>query len=59
VDFAALGVYGRARGTSYAAPIVAARLARERSINDLAQAARDLGANGRDDVYGYGLVEQR
>lgn len=27
VDFAALGVHGRARGTSYAAPIVAARLA--------------------------------
>jgi hypothetical protein len=60
VDFAALGVYGRARGTSFAAPIVAARLAaRERSIAELAQAARDLGASGRDDVYGYGLVESR
>ncbi|MGD9981504.1 MAG: S8 family serine peptidase [Hyphomonadaceae bacterium] len=67
VDFAALGVHGRARGTSYAAPIVAARLAvlandataAPRSINDLAQRARDLGANGRDDVYGYGLVESR
>jgi hypothetical protein len=66
VDFAALGVYGRARGTSYAAPIVAARLATlvygsdaQRSVSDLAQHARDLGARGRDEVYGYGLVEAR
>jgi Subtilase family len=66
VDFSALGVYGRARGTSYAAPIVAARLAiivqtsrangAEQGVADLAQHARDLGARGRDDVYGYGLV---
>jgi hypothetical protein len=60
VDFAALGVHGRARGTSYAAPIVAARLAVvEGSVADLARRARDLGADGRDDVYGYGLVEPR
>ncbi|OQW58555.1 MAG: hypothetical protein A4S17_03735 [Proteobacteria bacterium HN_bin10] len=63
VDFAALGVHGRARGTSYAAPIVAARLATlangQRSIADLAADARDLGADGRDDVYGHGLVEVR
>jgi subtilisin family serine protease len=66
VDFAALGMHGRARGTSYAAPIVAARLANlvhgsdaQRSVSDLAQHARDLGARGRDEVYGYGLVEAR
>lgn len=66
VDFAALGIYGRARGTSYAAPIVAARLATlvhgsnaQRSVSDLAQRARDLGPRGRDDVYGYGLIEAR
>lgn len=66
VDFAALGVYGRARGTSYAAPIVAGQLAvlasdrrGERSISELAQRARDLGANGRDEVYGFGLIETR
>lgn len=69
VDFAALGVHERLRGTSYAAPLVAGRLARdlntpgaegaERSISALAQQARDLGRRGRDDVYGYGLVEMR
>jgi hypothetical protein len=67
VDFAARGVHGRARGTSYAAPIVAARLATllngadsgaaRRGVAELARRARDLGARGRDDVYGYGLVE--
>lgn len=69
VDFAALGIHDRARGTSYAAPIVAARLAglmngsdevsARQSIADLTQRARDLGANGRDDIYGYGLVDAR
>lgn len=66
VDFAALGVYGRARGTSYAAPIVAARLATQLAAphDEIAQnaivylrtQARDLGARGRDNVYGYGLI---
>jgi subtilisin family serine protease len=66
VDFAALGVVGRVRGTSYAAPIVAGMLANhaaqpspgaaERAIAALASQARDLGARGRDDVYGAGLV---
>lgn len=66
VDFAALGVHGRARGTSYAAPLVAARLATQLNTPDAATAqdvvnamrnqARDLGARGRDDVYGYGLI---
>lgn len=66
VDFAAIGVQGRARGTSYAAPIVAARLAArlqapgasaaQNAINAMRSDARDLGAQGRDDVYGYGLI---
>jgi len=66
VDFAALGVRGRVRGTSYAAPIVAARLAAnlpspsatsaQTAITALRGEARDLGARGRDDVYGYGLI---
>lgn len=66
VDFAAIGVQGRARGTSYAAPIVAARLAArlpapgasaaQNAIATLRGDARDLGARGRDDVYGYGLI---
>lgn len=66
VDFAALGVQGRVRGTSYAAPIVAARLATslpspsasaaQNAISSVRNDARDLGARGRDDVYGYGLI---
>lgn len=66
VDFAALGVQGRVRGTSYAAPLVAARLAANLPAPSAASAqnaiaavrgqARDLGARGRDDVYGYGLI---
>jgi hypothetical protein len=66
VDFAALGVHGRVRGTSYAAPLVAAHLAAQLSAPEPARAqsavaairnqARDLGARGRDNIYGYGLV---
>jgi len=54
------------RGTSYAAPIVAGLLAARLAAPDPARArsalaslqseARDLGARGRDNVYGYGLV---
>jgi hypothetical protein len=54
------------RGTSFAAPVVAMQLAarvsapdtaqRERALADLANAAVDLGKNGRDDVYGAGQV---
>ena len=56
----------RMRGTSFAAPIVAGLLANRLSAGDAAQTqsalawlrgqARDLGAHGRDNVYGYGLV---
>lgn len=69
VDFAAIGVQARARGTSYAAPIVAARLAARLSAPGASAAqsamdamrgdARDLGARGRDDIYGYGLIAAR
>jgi len=58
--------YSAVRGTSFAAPIVARLLAakisapdagqRQRALMELAQAAADLGAPGRDDVYGAGLV---
>lgn len=68
VDFAALGIVSaHARGTSYAAPIVSAMLALRAPVVSsntarsaemaLRGEARDLGAAGRDDVYGYGLVE--
>lgn len=54
------------RGTSFAAPIVAGLLAQRlsapspdnaaRAVRELATQAEDLGARGRDDVYGAGLV---
>jgi len=76
VDFAARGVavaaidaQGAVRdatGTSFAAPVIAARLAGELRTPDAAAAqkairaleaeARDLGAPGRDPVYGVGLI---
>jgi subtilisin family serine protease len=57
--------YALVRGTSYASPIVAGLLAGnlsseagqpERALQALIGTARDLGAPGRDPVYGYGLV---
>ena len=60
------GGYLSARGTSYAAPVVAGLLAEWLStpgpaaaaaaLVRLADAARDLGPPGRDPVYGHGLV---
>jgi len=54
-------------GTSFAAPFVTATLARDvaqgraRNINDgrarIAANARDLGAPGRDPIFGYGLLQ--
>jgi hypothetical protein len=54
------------RGTSFAAPIVASRLAlrlerpdraaAERAVGELASAAIDLGRSGRDSVYGNGCI---
>ena len=58
--------YGRVRGTSFAAPIVAGLLARQMASLDKAQAdaavaalaaqAVDLGAKGPDRIYGVGLI---
>jgi hypothetical protein len=64
---AAVGAkYSRVRGTSFAAPIVAALLAELISVPDvsgggaavdsLARQAIDLGPPGRDLTYGFGLV---
>jgi subtilisin family serine protease len=60
------GAYVAVRGTSFAAPIVAALLAQRLSQPDassaaaavqaLAQGAIDLGPPGKDLTYGYGLL---
>jgi len=68
-DMAAAGLDGGmvgVRGTSFAAPLAAGRLARllpspgpaaaRRAVSILAGEAADLGARGRDPVYGRGLV---
>jgi len=62
------GGYGIARGTSFAAPLVAGLLAAElrepdaaaaaAAVERLAAAAVDLGAPGRDPVYGRGFVAE-
>ncbi|MBW8843607.1 MAG: S8 family serine peptidase [Burkholderiales bacterium] len=62
------GGYGVARGTSFAAPLVAGLLAAElrepdpaaaaAAVERLAASAIDLGAPGRDPVYGRGLVAE-
>lgn len=77
VDFAAFGVEAPAAdhpdgeikvsGTSYAAPVVAAAIARlmrsptpldaQKAIAALKRRARDLGAPGRDTTFGDGLIE--
>lgn len=44
------------RGTSYAVPLVAGRLAQAGSLKALDREARDLGRRGADKVYGRGLV---
>lgn len=59
------GVFGRESGTSMAAPIVTALVAcelannggkRTAAIDALINQALDLGAAGRDPVFGYGLL---
>lgn len=57
---------GRLRGTSFAAPLVAGRLALHYpaaaidaigpAVAALVMEARDLGAKGRDKIYGHGLI---
>jgi subtilisin family serine protease len=68
---AAGGGFVSVRGTSFAAPIVAGQLAADlpapdragaaMALRKLAARAEDLGARGRDPVFGNGLVgfEQR
>jgi type VII secretion-associated serine protease mycosin len=61
------GGYWRVQGTSFAAPLVSATAALVRSrwprmsaanvVNRLVSTARDLGAAGRDDEYGFGGVD--
>ena len=64
--------FSKARGTSFAAPLVAGLLAiaydpgsglqpgaSTRAIDALVRDAVDLGAPGRDPIYGYGLVGER
>jgi len=63
------GGYVVARGTSFAAPLVAGllaeslrapdRLAAAAALARVAGTAQDLGAPGRDPVYGWGLVAER
>jgi subtilisin family serine protease len=58
--------YGAVRGTSFAAPIVAGKLAAlmngrspgaaQAAISALSRQARDLGPKGPDKTYGRGLV---
>ncbi|MNJ42736.1 Minor extracellular protease Epr precursor [compost metagenome] len=54
------GTWTGVRGASFASPIVAGLLARggggPGAIEALSRSARDLGARGRDPVYGAGLV---
>jgi hypothetical protein len=79
VDFAARGVNARVAakdgeletvsGTSFAAPVVAAALARKLKQPDpklarkaeleLAKSAQDAGEPGRDPVYGFGIITLR
>jgi type VII secretion-associated serine protease mycosin len=61
------GGYWRVQGTSFAAPMVSATAALIRArwptmpagevINRIIKTAKDRGAPGRDNVYGYGLVD--
>jgi hypothetical protein len=58
-DMAAAAVSGgleEVRGTSYAVPLVAGRLAKTGSVTALDGAAEDLGARGPDKRFGRGLV---
>jgi hypothetical protein len=58
-DMAAADLSGglkEVRGTSYAVPLVAGRLATAGSLSALDEAAKDLGPRGPDKHYGRGLV---
>jgi subtilisin family serine protease len=59
----------RRSGTSFAAPHVASALALARAgardepldtpLSRLADSARDLGSQGRDPIFGWGLIDAR
>jgi len=60
------GGYGQETGTSFAVPVVAAAIAQQvartgssasAAVQALIARAVDLGAKGRDNTYGYGLVK--
>jgi hypothetical protein len=61
------GVSQTVSGTSFASPVVAVEIARRlpkpdagaarKAVEALAAQAIDLGAPGRDPVFGYGLIE--
>lgn len=59
------GAVAEVTGTSFAAPFVAAAMGLQRAMGDtheqasekLKSAAKDLGAPGRDPIYGWGLVQ--
>jgi hypothetical protein len=63
------GGYADVRGTSFAAPLVAGLLAHslrepngdaaQGAVAHLARSAQDLGASGRDPVFGFGLVAEQ
>lgn len=63
------GVPRVSNGTSFAAPVVSANVARvlakpdvklrNRAVADMAKAARDQGKPGRDPVFGHGIVRSR
>jgi len=77
IAFAAVGVgvevaaldktYAMATGTSFAAPLIAARFAQKlarpdvaallAAQQDLRAEAVDLGAPGRDEIFGFGLID--
>lgn len=59
------GGYGRESGTSMAAPVVSAFVSCEMQNNNLTEALKhltkraiDLGKKGRDDTFGYGLLDE-
>ena len=60
------GGYGRESGTSMAAPVVSAfmgcelkqKISLDNALKNLTARAIDLGKKGRDDIFGYGLLDE-
>ena len=60
------GGYAASSGTSYAVPFAATAAARLRqlqpdadALSTMHESAKDLGAPGRDEIYGYGLLQPK